>query len=207
MSETNPEDGAEKDKDEGLPEGVAPMDVQTAHDILQPLTDFYADRPLPEIHWLEGEQLPRPYRDLLFHESDMTTTLENFHGSSIYLQVLKRELSHQVLSRQVILALDNESQLPVEFGAIRIYLAGLDPDSQRLVLEGLRPLGGILNGHEVDYISSPSGFFALEADDLMREAFLLEQGGKLYGRCNTLTHRSGDPLAEVVEILPPTSGR
>ena len=39
----------------------------------------------------------------------------------------------------------------------------------------------------------------------MVKYFALQGPQTLYGRCNTLRHRGGAPLADVVEVLPPLS--
>ena len=50
--------------------------------LTHPLDEFYrlAKRPLPGIKPVDGAALPEPYRSLLVHERDMTSTLGQFHG-------------------------------------------------------------------------------------------------------------------------------
>ena len=39
-------------------------------------------------HWIEGSEMPVPYRDLVVHKKDMTSTLADLHSSGIGLEVL-----------------------------------------------------------------------------------------------------------------------
>ena len=54
--------------------------------IAYPLDDFYAQAglPLPRITAIPGEAMPEPYRTLLVHQNDMTSTLEKFHKSTVH---------------------------------------------------------------------------------------------------------------------------
>ena len=42
-----------------------------------------------EFEWIESDELERPYRDLLLHQRDMTSTLARFHGAEISLKILQ----------------------------------------------------------------------------------------------------------------------
>jgi hypothetical protein len=97
----------------------------------------------------------------------------------------------------------NPDNKAVEFGAIRIHLDVLLPAVQRLVLAGFRPLGGVLIENSVKHTSHPSAYFAITGDDLINNALGVTKPCTLYGRCNTLIAESGQPIAEVVEVLPP----
>src|SRR5258708_29470319 len=61
--------------------------------IAHPLDEFYARSglPLPPLEQIEGEEVPEPCKTLLVHDTDMTSTLEAFHGRSLHLHVLGRE--------------------------------------------------------------------------------------------------------------------
>ncbi|MFO1498830.1 MAG: hypothetical protein U1G07_10630 [Verrucomicrobiota bacterium] len=89
-----------------------------------PLDDFYARArlPLPEIEMIEPAEMPEPYRRLLVHNNDMTPTLSAYHARVIHLRVLGRQYRDDYYFREVVLVTD-ETELPVEFGAIRINLA------------------------------------------------------------------------------------
>src|SRR6267142_1636310 len=91
--------------------------------ISYPLDEFYARSGLrvPPLDQVDGEAVPEPYKGLLVHERDMTSTLESFHHAGIHLRLVSREQRGQEYFREVVLALDR-SEDPVEFGAIKINL-------------------------------------------------------------------------------------
>ncbi len=93
----------------------------------------------------------------------------------------------------------------VEFGAIRIDLAGFPPPAREEILIGRLPLGTILTRFRVAYDSRPRLFFRIRSDRRIEEIFGLPGRSLLYGRQNVLAAESGRPLAEVVEILPPVT--
>jgi hypothetical protein len=171
---------------------------------LAPLLQFYraAGLAAPVVASIAGDQLPPPARRLLYHDVDMTSTLEKFFGLPIELKVLNKTQDGMTLRRQVVLRLQKSGR-PVEFGAIEIDLAQMPKDARGVVLEGVLPLGGILNSFQVRYSSHPSAFFSVESDELMSECFEISSPAILYGRCNTLKYADGSLLAHVVEVLPP----
>ena len=166
---------------------------------LAPLAVF---RPLPRIDRIEAADLPPPYRALLDHARDMTSTLEAFHKGRIELRVLNSSMNHSRYQREVLLMLEH-SKMPVEHGAIQIVLDAFPPAGQKLILEGRRPLGAILEACAIDYTSRPSAFLRVESDEAIGRALNLPKGRALFGRCNTLSDGKGRVLAEIVEILPP----
>jgi chorismate-pyruvate lyase len=169
-----------------------------------PLDEFYAlaKRELPAIEQIEGNEVPQPYRDLLVHQSDMTPTLEKFHGERIYLNVISRQTRGDFYFREVIL-LSQRTRRPVEFGAIKINLGLFPPAARRLILEEVEPLGGILAEHHIPHSSRPKAFLRIQADSFIKGALQLSGDQTLYGRRNTLFDPQQRALAEIVEILPP----
>lgn len=145
--------------------------------------------------------MPQPYRRLLVHESDMTSTLEAHHGEPIVLRQLARRHDGGSLLRQVLL-LGSESGRIFEYGAIHIHLNRFASAARQEILEGQTPLGAVLAKNEVNYESRPQLFFGLTSDRHIDGWLELRNPTQLYGRQNVLLGSSG-PLAEVVEILPP----
>jgi chorismate-pyruvate lyase len=182
-----------------------PMRSQQAQ-LLDPLDQFYLESglPLPSALEVEGSGIPEPYRRLLVHQHDMTPTLEAAYQQRIHLRLLKRKVSGDVLLRQVVLVLDSDEK-PVEFGAIRIQLKHLPAEARRLILEGKLPLGRVLQDFGVEHSSRPVAYFQVVADPQIREALHLTGAQRLYGRRNRLLMQSNEVLAEVVEILPPST--
>ncbi len=168
-----------------------------------PLDEFYgsAGRALPELEAIDGAAMPEPYRSLLVHLSDMTSTLEKFHGDRLKLEVLSSRVDGDTYLREVLLRLE-ESGLPVEFGAIRIHLDRFEAEPRKLILGGKVPLGRVLAEQEVPFTSRPNGFFRITADSFIGPLLAAAEGTGLYARRNTLSNPAGQPLAEIVEILP-----
>lgn len=175
--------------------------------VLYPLDEFYAQagNPLPQIEAVAPDDLPEPYRSLLVHDSDMTSTLEKFHDEKIHLEVFRRQRVQDTFFREVILLL--ESGTPVEFGAIKIDLSLFDPVPQQLILEGRLPLGRILQDCNIPYISRPQAFLKLKSDPFINTVLRLAGSHDLYGRRNSLFDSEERPMAEIVEILPPNAPR
>jgi hypothetical protein len=173
-----------------------------------PLDEFYAlaKRELPVIEQIDGAEMPEPYRRLLVHNTDMTPTLEKFHGDRIYLNVISRQTRSDFYFREVIL-LTQRTRKPVEFGAIKINLGLVSPAARRLILEEEEPLGTILNDFKIAHASRPKAYLRVEADEFIKGALQISGKQILYGRRNTLFDPQHRALAEIVEILPSVEER
>jgi len=180
------------------------MIAATAHDLLYPLTLFWAanGHALPAWEAIEGEAMPRPYRDLLVHRGDMTSRLEAFHRGDIVIEMLHREHSAAAYRREVVLRVESTG-LAVEYGAIEIELSAFEEEVRRQILEEHLPLGGLLNRFEITYRSEPRAFIRLGEDAVMQGVFETPDAVEFFGRCNVL--RGGDDrvLARIVEVLRP----
>jgi chorismate-pyruvate lyase len=183
-----------------------PVEAATTESLVlaHPLDEFYAQagQPLPPLQQIDGEGVPQPYKSLLVHQDDMTPTLEKFHRRDIHLRVLGRRRVGDAYYREVALLLD-ETNEPVEFGAIKINLDRFNPHSQEQILTEVRPLGHILNQDGIAHASRPKAFLRVASDKLINEALELHGAHILFGRRNTLFDTEGQPIAEIVEILPP----
>ena len=181
--------------------------------MLQRLRPFEVDPLFPLSELLEGERpellqllevgegpMPQPYRRLLVHDSDMTSTLERYHREPAGLEELRRDRRGMELWREVLLV-GQRSRRIMEYGAIRIDLSSFDSDPRWAILEGRQPLGAILADHRVVYRSRPSRFFAVASTRRLESLLGLDGPSTLYGRQNVLLGERGT-LAEVVEILP-----
>ena len=170
------------------------------------LQRFYepAGLAMPVLEELKGLEVPQPYRALLVHSSDMTSTLASFYGETPRLRVLTRERRNDSYKREVVLWV-TEGARPIEYGVIRIHLDRLPPAARQLVLQEERPLGDILNAEAIAYLSWPQAFFRLKSDAHAGAALGLRHPGFLYGRRNVLLDASRHLLAEVIEVLAPAA--
>src|SRR5262245_26877116 len=173
--------------------------------IAHPLDEFYgrSGTPLPPIKQIDAVEVPEPYKTLLVHQNDMTSTLETFHKGVIHLRVLGRERRNDEYYREVVLLLEGNEK-PLEFGAIKIHLDRFSSNARRQILEERWPLGHVLRDDAMVYSSQPKAFLQIASDRLINSALNLTGVHLLYGRRNTLLDEKDKPLAEIVEILPPT---
>ena len=189
-----------------MPESAPPAGrVSVAGDAhIFPLKEFYtrAKLPLPRIEAISSDGVPEPYKSLLVHSNDMTPTLEGFHKSEIHLEILSRERRGDFYFREVVLRL-NDSEQPVEFGAIKIYVARFPEEAQDLILQEHVPLGHVLKECGVRHRTEAKAFLRVESDALMNQVFGLDQPTELFGRKAVISDEQGRPLSEIVEILPP----
>jgi hypothetical protein len=172
---------------------------------LYPLDELYTQRgqTLPAIEPVQAGEMPEPSRSLLAHESDMTSTLENYHGEKLHLAVLGRRVAGNEYFREVVLRLGPWGRA-VEYGAIRIILDILPDGVRREILREQQPLGRILAQWGVVFSSQPRAFLRIASDEFMNRTLDLAGQQWLYGRRNALTDSWERPLAEIVEILPPS---
>jgi hypothetical protein len=180
-------------------------EAETGTVLTHPLDEFcrLAKRPLPGIERVDGAALPEPYRSLLVHERDMTSTLGQFHGDDIGLKVLHRHNGGDAFFREVLL-LAKRDWRPVEYGAIKINLGQFPEPARDAITGAAAPLGQLLHDYSIGHLSRPSGFLRVECDDYIGGLFELGDRPLLFGRRNTLYDATGKRcLAEIVEILPP----
>lgn len=171
---------------------------------IYPLSEFYAHArlPMPGIEKIPGDTVPEPYRSLLVHNNEMTPTLETHHESSIHLELVRCERRGDFYFREVVLRLDTDDK-PVEFGAIKVYIARFPDDAQDLILREELPLGRIILECGVAHHTEAKSFLRVQSDALMQDKFNLESAVTLYGRKAVISDPQGRPLSEIVEILPP----
>ena len=176
--------------------------------ITHPLDEFYARSgfPLPPCEQIDGEEVPEPYKSLLVHQRDMTSTLENFHGGNVHLRVIGRERRGQDYFREVVLQLEGSEQ-PVEFGAIKIHLSLFAAKPREKILREQWPLGRIIRDYAIPHSNLPGAFLRIASDAVINNVLGLTGAQVLFGRRNTLLNAAGQPLAEIVEILPPLKKR
>ncbi len=181
-----------------------PIRVSESPRLLHPLGEVYSAEGvvLPHARQVHPRDIPRPQRDLLVHQRDMTPTLEAHYRQDMRLRLLARQLLGDVLVREVVLV-GRETGAPAEFGAIRIHLRHLAGEARELVLACEVPLGRILQDHDVPHSSRPKLYFAIRSDETICQAFGIDGPHTLYGRQNVLLTPEEQVLAEVLEILPP----
>ena len=185
-------------------EEMPPPSAQPIFSDIYPLDESYAARgeSPPVIDRVDPVEVPEPYRSLLVHNTDMTSTLEKFHGEPLHVEVLTSKVSDNEYRREVALVLDR-SRKHVEFGVINIFLEMFPAGAREEILRAQLPLGRILTLHNIAFVSRPGAFLLVTSDKFIDTALQLVGPQLLYGRRNSLLDPQGRPLAEIVEILPP----
>ena len=173
-------------------------------DFAFPLSELYArtSLALPRMEIISGDAVPEPYRALLVHERDMTSTLERFHAGDIYIHALSSERRNGEYFREVLLHRASDDA-PVEFGANCVNLNLFTPEARWMILQEKVPLGRILRDHAIPHTIQVLNFFRVEPDDLICRALNLSAPAPLYGRQAVLCNAAQQRLSQVIEILPP----
>lgn len=171
-----------------------------------PLSEFYARTSLamPRIEVIPGDAVPEPYRALLVHERDMTSTLERFHGSEIYIKAVTSDGRNGEYFREVVLHRAKDD-MPVEFGANCVNLRVFTPEARWMILQEKVPLGRILRDQAIPHTIRVNGFFRVTPDKLICRALKLPEPVTLYGRQAVISDAQQQPLSQVIEILPPVA--
>ncbi|MGI8601516.1 MAG: hypothetical protein ACR2OZ_00790 [Verrucomicrobiales bacterium] len=169
-----------------------------------PLHFFYEQegKTMPAIEFVAPAVMPENERELLVHDHDMTSALEEYHQCEIGLSVIAREQSESYLMRLVVLERLRAPRIPVEFGAIGIHLEFFAGPVRRLIVAGEKPLGAVLQDEHIHYHSEPKGFFKVRADGFISTWLAESEETIIWGRCNTLMDCQGEVFADIVEILP-----
>jgi hypothetical protein len=158
--------------------------------------------PADGFRMLEGSAVPEPARQLLVHRRDMTTTLAEFHGSELRVEIFQIQRREEIYLREVFLRTIAHGRV-VEYGVIAVALDSFTPSQRQAIEAGRTPLGALLHQFKIPFVSAPIGFFAVEAQALTPARFASIEGPISYGRFNRLAKPTGEPLAWIMEILPP----
>ena len=176
-----------------------------AQDVPEALVDFVRETcrlSIDDFRACPPNELPARDRQLLVHAQDMTSTLANFHGSPLRVDLLQRRQSGDLYLREVFLRTQTAAAI-VEYGVIAIALESFTTIQQVTIQAGHTPLGEVLHRFRIPFVSAPIGFFSVAAEHLAATPLAPPRDAVLYGRFNRLTKPMGDPLAWILEILPP----
>jgi hypothetical protein len=181
-------------------------------DVPEALSAFVHERchiPADALRIVPPDTLPSRENRLLVHPDDMTSTLATFHGSPLRVELLQREVREDLYLREVYLRTTRGEKI-VEYGVIAIALAQFTAAQQQDILAGRTPLGALLHEFEIPFESAPIGFFSVASASASLSSGLRGVAGETlthptacYGRFNRLSRRTREPLAWIMEILPP----
>lgn len=181
------------------------MDQVIAQSVPEPLWQFASEScgiSAEAVRMLPGDALGEPARRLLVHQRDMTSTLANFHGSALRVDILQQRQLQAMYLREVFLRTVDAGRI-AEYGIIAIALEQFTAPQQEAIQAGEIPLGALLHRFQIPFDSSPIGFFSIATDALASTRRAALDGSMCFGRFNRLTKPSGEPLAWIMEVLPP----
>ena len=156
---------------------------------------------MPDWATVRAEEIPEPYRSMLVHEDDMTSTLERHYGGRVVLRALSTFTTRSWYFRRVLLVQEYSGR-PVEMGAIRIKLSVFPPKLRKHILDNKIPLGRLLGDHRFEYVSHATAFVAITPNSEMMGVLWMREPRVLYGRRTVITH-DGQKIGDIVEVLPP----
>lgn len=146
--------------------------------------------------------MPAPYRQLLVHGQDMTSTLERFYRTRLGLRALRRERRGPYYVREVLLL--TADGMAVEYGVICVRLRAFPPAMQEDILAERLPLGRLLQEHDQPCICRPQEFYRIAPHPYLNNRFEgMPEPEFYYGRRNLLLNGEHRLLADVLEILSP----
>jgi len=155
----------------------------------------------PPVEYIDGEDMPQPYRDLLVHEHHMTVTMEAFHGGPVNVRVLDFRQDGSRYSRKIVLASRDTGKI-VQFGIVRIDLDVTTPEVRAAIVARQTPLGRILIEHNVLRRIEPTAFLRIHAGSEQMAWFGLTEPSTLYGRL-AIIHYNEQPAVELLEVAAP----
>jgi len=170
---------------------------------LDDLVALFYDDPaeLGEFERVSALVVPEPFRQLLAHNAHMTVTVEDFHGTSVDVQVLATLKRGDHYSRKILLTRQTDGAV-VMFGIPRLRLSLLRADVRAEIERERTPLGRILIEHNVlREVQLIALWKIAPGPDLCR---LLKIAGStvIYGR-TALIYCDGEPAVELLEIVAP----
>ena len=130
----------------------------------------------------------------------MTSTLREFHGQALRLNVLDQRVEGDVYSRSINLALQANGRI-VEYGFVRMDMRLVPPSVRAEILEKATPLGDILIKHRVLRRIDPKWFLRFGEDSPMLEWFGTSRPAEAFGRLGVI-HCDGQAAIELLEVVP-----
>jgi chorismate-pyruvate lyase len=143
--------------------------------------------------------LPDQFKALLAHDDHMTVTVEAWHNSLVKVQVLEERRDKDLYARRIVLSLQRDG-MPVQYGIMRINLAGL-PQIVRMEIESQAlPLGRIMIRHHLMRRVELLNLWRVSAGSELRKHLKVERGAVCFGRTARILFNNV-PSVELLEIV------
>jgi chorismate-pyruvate lyase len=175
-------------------------DWTTAGEALADLCAPFAARgkPLSCVE-VQPARMPAVARRLLAHREHMTIVLSEHCGRPLDVRVQKIVHSGNIYTRKILLVPQGVDRI-LEAGIMRVNFALLPPAVRKEIIEGRRPLGGILSSHAVLRWIEPLWFVRFAADNGLADLFEMEADKPIYGRL-AMIYCNGEPAVELLETV------
>lgn len=144
---------------------------------------------------------PQPYKTLLAHDHHMTVTMEQYHGCSVNVEVLKEVSEGDIYARQIILK-RSDNGVPVQFGIVRFDFQYVTRQVRDEIKSGQIPLGRVLITHNVLRHIDLGAILRVDAGTGLAEALSMQVGQSTYGRLATI-FCNRHPAVDLLEISAP----
>lgn len=148
---------------------------------------------------ISAAELPDQFKALLAHDDHMTVTVEAWHNSLVEVQVLEENCQNDIYARRITLVLQRDGK-PVQYGIMRINLAGL-PEIVRMEIESQAlPLGRIMIRHHLMRQVELLDLWRVTVGPELKKHLKLEHGTVCYGRTARILV-DHQPAVELLEIV------
>ncbi|MDP7255190.1 MAG: hypothetical protein QGF00_36680 [Planctomycetota bacterium] len=155
----------------------------------------------PEHRFVDGEDVPEPYRSLLVHEDHMTVTMEGFYNEPVVLRVVEVARKDNLYARKILLTAGEGGKV-TQFGIMRFNFDYCTDEVRDEIIEGVTPLGYILIKHNLLRRIDVHSFLRLQPNDEVAGYFEIENAGPTYGRLATI-FCDEKPAVELLEVASP----
>ena len=150
---------------------------------------------------MSASEMPEAYRRLLAHNNHMTVTLEASGGSPVDVRVLAEWRDEASYARNSVLARHTDGAV-LQFGIMRIWLAGLPGEACDEITVQRQPLGRVLINHnllrEVELIT----LWRIAPGPVLKRHLPLAAGQPIYGRSAQILVDER-PTVQMLEIVAP----
>ncbi len=154
---------------------------------------------LGQLKATSAQALPPLYRTLLAHHDHMTVTLEAFHQSLVDVHTVAERAEPTSYTRQSLLTRQSDSAT-VQYGIMRIELAGLPQQVRSDIESHAAPLGRILIRHNLLRKVELLALWEVKVGERLAALLDLEIGQTIYGRSAAI-HLAGEPAVDLLEIV------
>lgn len=163
---------------------------------------FYDDAAeLGQFERVSALLVPEPFRQLLAHNAHMTVTVEDFHATSVNVQVLATLKRDDHYSRKILLTRQTDGAV-VMFGIPRLRLSLLHDDVRREIELERTPLGRVLIEHNVLREVQLIALWKIDPGPDLCRLLHVDPSTVIYGR-TALIYCDGEPAVELLEIVAP----